>query len=386
MKKSGTEFGIEPESVNWKLPYMLKCHEFKNKRILVIHSYECAYMASINNSVVYVTNDKEKYKKFADNVVNSIQFGNDDSCLLIKSNQWLDLIEILNKEENMPKFDIAIMNPPYDGNLHLKILEKIIPVADKVINISPVQWLQNPFAIDNKNSDYNRFKNTILKYIKNISYLPLEKMAEIFNGIDVSGGIYTIDNEGGYDVNNIQSKFLNKLKSIKYEKIINHIETDKIDGWRVRCGGNSAGKKASTRQSAESVKLGKINYVHHILNRIYNNGYTKNGIFWSEDRLPGAGNKKKPIGTPIPSSIKFKTEKEALEFIKFTKLKIIQFLCLECSNNNISKDKLMPWFSNFNKTNKDLCKFFNVDGYIDDDHAEPGSEWETILNTMKEYV
>ena len=62
MKKSKTEFGIEPVSVNWQLPYMLKCHEFKNKRILVVHSYECAYMASINNSVVYVTDDKEKYK------------------------------------------------------------------------------------------------------------------------------------------------------------------------------------------------------------------------------------------------------------------------------------------------------------------------------------
>ena len=52
------------------------------------------------------------------------------------------------------------------------------------------------------------------------------------------------------------------------------------------------------------------------------------------------------------------TRKEALEFIKFTKLKIIQFLCLECSNNNISKDKLMPWFSNFNKTDKRFLRIF----------------------------
>lgn len=38
----------------------------------------------------------------------------------------------------MSKFDVAIMNPPYDGNLHLRILEKVIPIADKVISISPV--------------------------------------------------------------------------------------------------------------------------------------------------------------------------------------------------------------------------------------------------------
>ena len=144
MKKSGTEFGIEPESVNWQLPYMLKCHEFKNKRILVIHSYECAYMASINNSVVYVTDDKEKYKKFADNVVNSIQFGNDDSVVLIKSNQWLDLIEILNGEGIMPKFDIIIGNPPYGQHgmgsldLHYEIAESLFGTYnDKMIFVMP---------------------------------------------------------------------------------------------------------------------------------------------------------------------------------------------------------------------------------------------------------
>ena len=35
---------------------------------------------------------------------------------------------------------------------------------------------------------------------------------------------------------------------------------------------------------------------------------------------------------------------------------------------------------------KRFCEYFNITGYIDDDHAEPNSEWETILNTMKEYV
>ena len=50
MKKTETEFGIEPESVNWQLPYMLKCHEYKNKFVFVVHNYECAYMAAINNS------------------------------------------------------------------------------------------------------------------------------------------------------------------------------------------------------------------------------------------------------------------------------------------------------------------------------------------------
>lgn len=34
-------------------------------------------------------------------------------------------------------------------------------------------------------------------------------------------------------------------------------------------------------------------------------------------------------------------------------------------------------------SNEDLCEHFNITGYIDDNTAEPGSEWETILNTIK---
>ena len=43
-------------------------------------------------------------------------------------------------------------------------------------------------------------------------------------------------------------------------------------------------------------------------------------------------------------------------------------------------DYTQPW------TDKRFCEYFEITGYIDDEHAEPDSEWETILNTMKEYV
>lgn len=40
-------------------------------------------------------------------------------------------------------------------------------------------------------------------------------------------------------------------------------------------------------------------------------------------------------------------------------------------------DYTQPW------DDKRFCDYFNITGYIDDEHAEPNSEWETILNTMK---
>jgi hypothetical protein len=42
------------------------------------------------------------------------------------------------------------------------------------------------------------------------------------------------------------------------------------------------------------------------------------------------------------------------------------------------QDYTQPW------DDKRFCEFFGITGYIDDDNAEPGSEWEIILNTMKE--
>lgn len=32
-----------------------------------------------------------------------------------------------------------------------------------------------------------------------------------------------------------------------------------------------------------------------------------------------------------------------------------------------------------------FCEYFGITGYISDTEAEPNSEWEIILNTMKEY-
>ena len=55
-----------------------------------------------------------------------------------------------SKTYNIPdmKFDCIVMNPPYERNLHLKILaEAITHLKDEkstCVNLSPVRWLQDP--------------------------------------------------------------------------------------------------------------------------------------------------------------------------------------------------------------------------------------------------
>jgi hypothetical protein len=105
-----------------------------------------------------------------------------------------------NKEYTM-HFDIAIQNPPYDRNLHLKVLEQVLKVADKVINISPVRWLQDPFAPYLNKSDYNKFEESVSKHIKDIQFIPAKEATELFGdaSFTMNLGIYELDVNGGWN-------------------------------------------------------------------------------------------------------------------------------------------------------------------------------------------
>ena len=97
-------------------------------------------------------------------------------------------------------FDIAIQNPPYDRNLHLKILEQVLKVADKVINISPVRWLQDPFAPYSSKSDYCKFEKTVSKKIETLDVIPAKDACKLFDAIfNMNLGIYICSENGGYD-------------------------------------------------------------------------------------------------------------------------------------------------------------------------------------------
>src|SRR5574344_77671 len=93
-------------------------------------------------------------------------------------------------------FDKIIMNPPYSGNLHLKILSKIIseyPNAE-VVNLSPVRWMRDPLAEYKKNSNWEKFES-VRKKISSIDILTKKETDAAF-GIDWEPvGIYTINDK-----------------------------------------------------------------------------------------------------------------------------------------------------------------------------------------------
>lgn len=114
------------------------------------------------------------------------------------------LMRILEKE--VPSVNVikelktdmnVIMNPPYNYNLHLKILRKIMQYSDEIVNLSPIRWLQDPLAEYKKNSDYKKFED-VRSHIESLDIIDSSEANNAF-GINFGDlGIYYITENGGW--------------------------------------------------------------------------------------------------------------------------------------------------------------------------------------------
>ena len=166
------------------------------KKILVIRDLEVALMLSVRNAVVYITDDPRCAELFRKNT--EAGMGNDDVVIFI--NKWTNKLKFTKVFEKMGmKFNVAVMNPPYDRNLHLKILEKVIPIAEKTVNISPVRWLQDPFAPYSTRSDYCKFEDSISKKIESLDVITAKDASKLFDASFIMNlGVYVCSDKGGY--------------------------------------------------------------------------------------------------------------------------------------------------------------------------------------------
>lgn len=121
----------------------------------------------------------------------------------------------------MNTFDHIIMNPPYNGNLHLKILNEAINHSNEVVNLSPVRWLQDSLTYYKNQSDFKKF-NHIVKRISNIEVINANKSNKLFNIITGDLGIYYIT-----DINNKSTICLNSINPLA-KKVLNKVNDKSI--------------------------------------------------------------------------------------------------------------------------------------------------------------
>src|SRR5574344_388709 len=356
-----------------KLFYEKLGEQPKDKSVLVIRDLFTAMHASIDNAVTFITDDKEAYELFSKNVVSNDEFGNNDTAIFvdteINKKAWNDFIKELS---SMPKFDVAIMNPPYDKNLHLKILEAVIPVANKFVNISPVRWLQDPLAKYKKNCDYNKFEESISKKIERLDVIDSNTASVLFSAaFNMNLGIYIIGN-GGYNYKNCENNIIDRILSIMPDNMSNHLQMSIPNNWSLVMP-MIVGQLATG--SSWNSKYDKS---------VYHNNKNNNGQTYEEYRRSICWGKVKPRAEAC--HFEFATEDELRNFYNALQSKFFRYIFTASRVDFHVHPAFYPYMPDYTQQwdDKRFCKYFNITGYIDDDHAAPNSEWEIILNTMKD--
>lgn len=145
--------------------------------------------------------------------------------------------------KDMDKFDFALINPPFCKNLHLKVGQAVTDyVSDdgEMRQFQPARWLEDPLWKWKPNYDRVKFKD-LYERLDKIDMLKIADTNSLFH----MGFLYNLM-IGRYknrktnknieilseDVINIIDKLVNYCEK---NNIANHVEKDKIDGWRVKC-------------------------------------------------------------------------------------------------------------------------------------------------------
>lgn len=279
-----------------------------------------------------------------------------------------------NPEELDMKFDLIIMNPPYQRNLHLKILEEAIQHLknDKsvCINLSPIRWLQDPLAKYKKTSDLKRFEESVAKHIEMIDIINSDTSNVLFNaGIMCDLGVYKCnkyiyDEYLTYNTNIIIDKIF-KATTKTFNDVL---EYKKRDGWRwqiselqpINAQGGAKGTYGWYRRFC---------IFNHLRSTIYYNGKynNKDWTFFTS----GVSNDE--TGTiPMPWSIKFNSENEAHNCENSTKTTLYKYYILNIKSDQHTPFKYIPFLGDAINprtglkgyegewTDEDLYTFFEI--------------------------
>ena len=204
---------ISKKDKNAVTAYNLRVFDYDNieqwKKHIDSWSSDETIIAISLKSFYYIEKLKKRFKKVY--VLEDCDF-NKDAAVFENED---DIVNIIESMKDASKLKI-IMNPPYNGNLHLKILREVIEQCNgaEIVNLSPIRWLQDPLAEYKKGSDWKTFEN-IRKKIENIDVVPMKEASDMFNALfNVNLGIYHITENGGwkgFDVTPLTKKIINKV-------------------------------------------------------------------------------------------------------------------------------------------------------------------------------
>ena len=132
---------------------------------------------------------------------------------------YVDNVKDTFKDCDM-KFDCIIMNPPYDGQLHLKIFEEASKHLSKdgvCVSLSPTPWLAK-FNVNRPMAKYRKVFNGKIKHIEVIEHATANAMFDTGNAIEELG-IYVVKNDDSAPIDLMKYGFNNDAEKSLYNKI-----------------------------------------------------------------------------------------------------------------------------------------------------------------------
>lgn len=263
---------------------------------------------------------------------------------------------------NMP-FDLIIANPPFDGNLFLKIIQKTLPVADKTVVLAPTRWLQDPTAKYSTKTDYSKFAD-IRESLQDVKVINKREASKLFDTcFETDIGVYKLGKQKLYDetklsYNSVVEKVIQKIISKDIQSLKDRIENFKLDGCRVRV----PTLRGDTGIQSVIQTIGfNFYYLHFSLSMVYVDGYTKDGIKWSENRVKQTG-PANDFAKGLPTSIGFPSFEEGVNFEKSTQTNFFRYVFNKMKTGKGIPNAYLPFMGDYKSpwTDERFYKFFNI--------------------------
>ena len=354
----------------------IKFFDFINsetRNIGVLFNWEFIYTmleeAAKNN---YTDNIKFTYFYDSEADKNALNFNGFDKYRFAKVNYEIEFVNISefteqNKDVKVIEkamagkhFDIVFSNPPYNGNIDLKILQTMFDYADKAVFIHP-----STFLLDKK------FKKKLYNDVRNTNYL--EKAIFVWGNKMFNIGLFcpvTISVWNKEYDSNIVEVIDSAITNSKYTCNVNDISVHGEYFQKVKrflnCENNLQNNLTDENELTDySVKFALIRG-----NAMEEDGY--NDDFFSLIALNNALNKcdstfrfPAHVGKNQRIHYGFASETERENFLGYCKTKIVRFLLsLAKTNAHIDRGELetIPWMD-FSQEWDDakLCKEFGID-------------------------
>lgn len=268
-------------------------------------------------------------------------------------------------------YDFILMNPPYDKNLHLKIVEQSIPMLSDngiLVNLSPIRWLKDKLLDYKKGTQYNVYEETVSKHIKDLIEINREVAQKWFeNDINEPLGVYCIvKGDGGFDYES-----LHKSDEPEFVKVIALVLT----------------KQLPSILSVRS-KEGSPDYNGHFIRLPKFRGHPGHKDWCNVLGLSFEEMTTRPSFGTCDATTTFSSDIEVRNFFSSVHTTFYRYLCLISKSAQRVPYGALPWMGDCTNPRTGLVGYEGE--WLDEDFREyfgiTDSEWEEIERVMKPYL